>query len=429
MEHLNLEDVEDEIEIPEDEEQRVGDAFDPALCLVGRFLTNRPVRTNMVKGHMSDVWTPVRGVTIKEVNPGIFIFRFFHHLDVQKVLKGGPWFFNKHMLILGPMGGGEEPEHVPLYTVPFWVQVYNLPAGYMSKAVGQNVGNYIGEFLEYDEKNSSDFWRKFMRIRVMVDVRRPLVKTKKVKKKGDEGGVVNFKYERLGIFCYYCGLLGHTDDSCDKLYSVESDDGIREWGPELRPEVRRRGQESGGRWLREDEQVMWQTPNQERDTSINGVMIVKKQNGPQMKAGGADIIESSKRHDLMAALIKNPSLIGPPIKTRVKQLVTDQKQITASSGTSHNGADTANHGSINIVEDIIVSEKKRMRNGQNKEDTTLDGVKANNEPINMHIDMELSGTNNENSNMKNEEKSNHTMNNNKSHFLLAGPGTQACQEQ
>ncbi|MCI04629.1 DUF4283 domain protein [Trifolium medium] len=173
MERLNLDDVEDEIEIPE-EEIRTGDAFDPALCLVGRFLTNRPVRAHMVKGHMSDVWTPVRGVAIREVKAGIFMFRFFHHLDVQKVLKGGPWFFNKHMLILGPMGRGEEPEHVPLYTVPFWVQVHNLPAGYMSKTVGQNVGNYIGEFLEYDEKNTSDFWRKFMRIRVMVDVRRPL---------------------------------------------------------------------------------------------------------------------------------------------------------------------------------------------------------------------------------------------------------------
>ncbi|MCI54010.1 hypothetical protein A2U01_0075257, partial [Trifolium medium] len=70
-------------------------------------------------------------------------------------------------------------------------------------------------------------------------------------------------------FCYYCGLLGHTEDSCDKLYSVKVDDDIREWGPELRPEVRWRGQETSSRWLRDDEQVRWQTPNQERDTSIN----------------------------------------------------------------------------------------------------------------------------------------------------------------
>ncbi|PNX80566.1 hypothetical protein L195_g036570 [Trifolium pratense] len=218
------------------------------------------------------------------------------------------WFFNKYMLIIGPMGRGDEPKHVPLYRVPFWVQVHNLPTRYMSKTVGQNVGNYIYEFLEYDDKNSSNFWRR--------------------------------------------------------LYSVEDDDDIREWGPELRLEVRRRGQET----------------SRERDTGINEAITEKKQNGPQLKTDGADIIESSNRHDLMDAFInKNPALIGRPIKTRVKQPTTDKNQITT---------DTSNHYSINMDEDIIVPKKKRMRNGNDKEETILEGVKANNEAINnMHVDI------------------------------------------
>ncbi|PNX79904.1 hypothetical protein L195_g035895 [Trifolium pratense] len=69
---------------------------------------------------------------------------------------------------------------------------------------------------------------------------------------------------------------GHTEYLCDNLYSVEVDDDIREWGPKLRSEVRRRGQETRSRWLRDDEQVMWQTPDQERDTGINEANIEKK---------------------------------------------------------------------------------------------------------------------------------------------------------
>jgi hypothetical protein len=67
--------------------------------------------------HMAGVWTPVRGVTIRsELCQRRFLFQFFHHLDLQKVLKGGPWFFNKHMLILGAVEEGEGPEQMPLNT-------------------------------------------------------------------------------------------------------------------------------------------------------------------------------------------------------------------------------------------------------------------------------------------------------------------------
>jgi len=167
MEHLRLEDDEEEIEIPEEELAREGVGFDPNLCLVGRFQTNKQVRTHMVKENMKNVWSVVKGVEVRQVKTGVFLFQFF----------------NKHMMVLGAMAEGESPEDVALHTVPFWIQVHSLPVGYMAETVGRNVGNYVGEFLEYDEKNSLDFWRRYMRIRVMVDVRKPLVCTKSIKKR------------------------------------------------------------------------------------------------------------------------------------------------------------------------------------------------------------------------------------------------------
>ncbi|MCI20889.1 hypothetical protein A2U01_0042052, partial [Trifolium medium] len=70
----------------------------------------------------------------------------------------------------------------------------------------------------------------YIRIRVMLDMKRSLKKTKRLKK--PEGGTqeVIFKYERLWMFCYYCGLLGHTDETCDMLYSMELDDGNQKMG-------------------------------------------------------------------------------------------------------------------------------------------------------------------------------------------------------
>lgn len=64
-----------------------------------------------------------------------------------------------------------------------------------------------------------------MRIRVMVDVRTPLKKERKVKLQGGDWNTLNFKYERLCMFCFRYGLMGHSDT--DLRFTVAVDDGVR----------------------------------------------------------------------------------------------------------------------------------------------------------------------------------------------------------
>lgn len=66
--------------------------------------------------------------------------------------------------------------------------------------IGEGLGNYMGQFLEYDEKNNVNFLRSFMRIKVLLDVRKPLLRSKKIIKPDGELKVI-MKYERLGPFC------------------------------------------------------------------------------------------------------------------------------------------------------------------------------------------------------------------------------------
>ncbi|KAH1215329.1 hypothetical protein GmHk_13G036490 [Glycine max] len=106
---------------------------------------------------MANIWKPLKGVTISYIGNGTFLFRFYHQVDIQRVLKGGSWSFDRYMLILGVITEDENPLEIPLFNVPFWVQIHDLPLGFMSKRVGQNIGNYLGKFLEYDEKNFINF--------------------------------------------------------------------------------------------------------------------------------------------------------------------------------------------------------------------------------------------------------------------------------
>ncbi|MCI38685.1 hypothetical protein A2U01_0059914, partial [Trifolium medium] len=84
-------------------------------CLVGRFLCDRPVHFNSMKVRMANLWSPVMGVKIKEAKPGLFLFHFSHPLDMEGVIKGGPWTFDNNMLIMEQVQLGMQIEQIPLY--------------------------------------------------------------------------------------------------------------------------------------------------------------------------------------------------------------------------------------------------------------------------------------------------------------------------
>ncbi|GAU28887.1 hypothetical protein TSUD_293390 [Trifolium subterraneum] len=220
FESLNLEE-EEELNFVVEED--TNEQHDLNLCLVGRFVHDRPIRFNSMKACLADVWRPVKGMTVKEATQGLYLFKFFHPLDVEEVLKGGPWTFDNFTLIIDRLKIGVALQDIPLFHVNFWVQIYDVPIGMMLETVGKGLANYIGEFVEYDKNNNTSFWRKYMRVKVRVDVRSPLKIEKKIKLNGGKGGVVKFR-----------------------------DDGRRSWSNEIKAEVRRPGGRVGSRWLHEE---------------------------------------------------------------------------------------------------------------------------------------------------------------------------------
>ncbi|MBA0755563.1 hypothetical protein Gogos_020255 [Gossypium gossypioides] len=107
-----------------------------------------------------------------------YLFKFFHSMDMERVLKGLPWTFNNHLLILSKLKRGEGPLKIPLVYVPFWEQIYDVPIGLFSESLAMLLGNFIGVFLEYDGSNLGKENRNYIRVRVQIDVRKPLRRNK-----------------------------------------------------------------------------------------------------------------------------------------------------------------------------------------------------------------------------------------------------------
>ncbi|KAK2417112.1 hypothetical protein QL285_039450 [Trifolium repens] len=230
----------------EDDEEEV---LDLRWCILGRFLCDKTIHVNSMMVRMADLWRPVKGVTIKEAKTGLFLFRFNHRLDMEEVLRNGPWSFDNHLLVMERVQIGVQIENIPLFHADFWVQVHHLPTGLMKETVGTQLANYIGSFVEYVKNNNSSFWRPYMRLRVKVDVRLPLKKDTRVKDRSGNWCTVIFKYEKLGIFCFLCGVMGNAENRCEVRFAMESDDGNRKWSNDLRADPRRSAGRQTSRWL------------------------------------------------------------------------------------------------------------------------------------------------------------------------------------
>lgn len=131
-------------------------------------------------------------------------------MDMERVLKGSPWTFNNHLLILHKLQGGKDPLKIPLILTPFWIQVHEVSVGYYSKNLAIQLGNFIKKFMEYDRSSLEKENRNFIRIRAQIDIRHPLKSKKQVMFSG-KCSYVKFKYEILTLFCFYCGRLGQSD--------------------------------------------------------------------------------------------------------------------------------------------------------------------------------------------------------------------------
>lgn len=171
---------------------------------------------------------------------------------MERVFEGGPWLFDNYMLTLVKVQPGYEVMAIPLDHVDMWVQIFNLPFGFIIEMVGKNMGNYIGEFLEHDEKKNDGPWRAYMRVSVRIDINKPLKKERRVMKAWGDCVIASFKYERLGLLCFLCGMVGHSDQLCGKIFELEEDTGERQWSNFSKADQRCQVGGGANRWLWEE---------------------------------------------------------------------------------------------------------------------------------------------------------------------------------
>ncbi|KAH7843145.1 hypothetical protein Vadar_013178 [Vaccinium darrowii] len=168
--------------------------------LFGKVISQKAVNFSGLRSTMEMVWGNPKNFKALEIGNGVYQFILPSEADVIRILNGKPWFFNNHFLIL---------------------ERWN------PKEVGLKLGSKLGYVDDVSLPATGSKKGKFVRVRAHVDINLPLKRGCMVRMEASQPFWVEFRYERLPNFCFYCGLVGHDLQSCTKRFSDMNDNSLQ----------------------------------------------------------------------------------------------------------------------------------------------------------------------------------------------------------
>ena len=98
--------------------------------------------------------------------------------------------------------------------IKFCVQLHGLLVNRLDIPMAIQIGKTNG-VVSCHRREAEMIAGDFLRIRVKVDVSKPLCRGRKVVLDNEKEVWVAFRYEKLPNFCYWCGMVCHDDKDCD----------------------------------------------------------------------------------------------------------------------------------------------------------------------------------------------------------------------
>lgn len=145
-------------------------------CLVGQLLSDNFVGKENIKSTILRWWKLQGMVTFNVLGNNLFLMDFEHYWEKSQVLEGQPWGFERIIFSLEDFDGVSPLEMIEFEKVPFWVRMYKLPLACMSVEIGNQIGSTVGHVEEVEIDEDGVGWGKFLRVRIRIDVTKPLAR-------------------------------------------------------------------------------------------------------------------------------------------------------------------------------------------------------------------------------------------------------------
>ncbi|KAF4354841.1 hypothetical protein F8388_018045 [Cannabis sativa] len=187
------------------------------FCLLGKVVAPMSVSEANIMEFVAKAWKfPVSVVALAEGSnhSNWFELRFSREEDRSWALDHGPWCIRGYTFFLHVWSSTSDSP-VLSDTMRIWVQVHNIPHEFFSMANGLLLGGTAGKVVYVDLKeNDPASWGKYLKILIEKDFNSPLFSGCFFDLDSGVKRWLQFKYEQVGIFCYFCGRLGHQRRGC-----------------------------------------------------------------------------------------------------------------------------------------------------------------------------------------------------------------------
>lgn len=189
--------------------------------LAGKLWTENPFTTRAFNQTILEAWRLNKLVEIQELGKNLSLFIFSTKRDLENVLSSGSWNFDRNVLVLKRISGNKQPSEMSLDSTSLWARIYDLPLRLRTDNMAVRLGNMMGTFEEDDNRDINRLG-KFMRVKVSIDLKKPVKRGTTIRFHGKDLKVF-FRYERLPSFCFIIGMLGHQMKECDESDILEEE--------------------------------------------------------------------------------------------------------------------------------------------------------------------------------------------------------------
>jgi hypothetical protein len=213
MQRLNLTSKEATPLILEDEGD--ADLQGPEWALSGKVLGPNLLHVETIRAVVRPAWGNPKGLIVRPMGPNLFMAEFSSEVDMDRVAKGGPWRLGKQAILLKRYDVRIKPEDVVFDELMIWARILNLGFELMNAERGTSLAACLGKVDRLDVDENGKAWGSYLRARVTINATEPIMRCISVfSKKKNTMMHFDVMYERLPLYCFSCGLLGHSSIAC-----------------------------------------------------------------------------------------------------------------------------------------------------------------------------------------------------------------------
>lgn len=157
-------------------EPRDGES-DPRLTspAIGCVISDKVQNVTGTLVQLRNLWSEAEAPSIRSFGGNLYGIYFANSRCLESALEEAPFIVSKCVFHIHRWSAGLAYDDIDFSMVPIWIQIYKIPLDLMSVKNARTIGAKLGVLLRVDDPFENDFRRGFLRVRVLIDLKKPLV--------------------------------------------------------------------------------------------------------------------------------------------------------------------------------------------------------------------------------------------------------------